>query len=150
MYANSIFQPDSQFISSAQLAAQPSQHDLSPEDVRSYVHIIFGLSKDWCASGLRVGCLWTLNSRVYAALQNISYFSAVSGLVQHMVAEVLEDIPFVDTYLKENLSRLKASYDVLAGTSSFSCAALGLVLSLMLQVKEIVSSRLVYSLFMKI
>ena len=120
VYANSIFDPQQQFTSTAQLAAQASQHGLSEQDVRSYVHVVFGLSKDWCGSGLRIGCLWTLNSPLQAALQNISYFCGVSGLVQHMVAEAFEDIAFVDGYLKENLQRLKASYDTLAGECSIS------------------------------
>ncbi len=99
----------------AQLAAKATQHGLDPEDVKSYVHVMFGLSKDWCASGIRVGCLWTLNAPVQAGLQNISYFSGVSGLAQHLVADMLEDLPFVDGYLKENARRLGGAYDTLAG-----------------------------------
>lgn len=85
------------------------------EDVHSYVHVIVGLSKDWCASGLRVGCLWTLNAPVQSAMQNLSYFCAVSGMAQHMLADMLEDTAFVKRYLKENLRRLGAAYDTLAG-----------------------------------
>lgn len=85
------------------------------EDVHSYVHVMFGLSKDWCASGLRVGCLWTVNAPVQSAMQNLSYFCAVSGMAQHMLADMLEDRAFVERYLKENLRRLGAAYDTLAG-----------------------------------
>lgn len=115
IYANSIFKPDSQFTSVAVLAANPQEHDLPREDVRSYVHVMFGLSKDWCASGLRVGCLWTLNAPVQNATQNLSYFCAVSGIAQHMLADMLEDTAFVKEYVKENLRRLGAAYDTLAG-----------------------------------
>ncbi len=73
------------------------------------------MSKDWCASGLRVGCLWTLNARLQAALQNVNAFYGVSGIAQHMIAEMLEDLPFVDKYLKENKRRLGSAYDTLAG-----------------------------------
>ncbi|KAL3157543.1 hypothetical protein ABBQ32_011999 [Trebouxia sp. C0010 RCD-2024] len=93
----------------------PQEHGLPSADVQSYVHVMFGLSKDWCASGLRVGCLWTLNEPVQSAIQNLSYFCGVSGLAQHMLADMLEDTAFVRKYVKENLSRLGAAYDTLAG-----------------------------------
>lgn len=115
IYANSIFKPDSQFTSLAVLASKREEHGLPMEDVHSYVHVMFGLSKDWCASGLRVGCLWTLNAPVQSAMQNLSYFCAVSGMAQHMLADMLEDMAFVERYLKENLRRLGAAYDTLAG-----------------------------------
>lgn len=97
----------------AVLAAQQQEHGLPSEDV--YVHVMFGLSKDWCASGLRVGCLWTLNAPVQSAIQNLSYFCGVSGIVQHMLADMLEDAAFVKKYVKENLRRLGAAYATLAG-----------------------------------
>ncbi len=99
----------------AVLASRAEEHGLNPEDVKSYVHVIFGLSKDWCASGLRVGCLWTLNARLQAALQNVNAFYGVSGIAQHMIAEMLEDLSFVDKYLSENKRRLASAYDTLAG-----------------------------------
>lgn len=99
----------------AVLACSPQEHGLPSADVQSYVHVMFGLSKDWCASGLRVGCLWTLNEPVQSAIQNLSYFCGVSGLAQHMLADMLEDTAFVRKYVKENLSRLGAAYDTLAG-----------------------------------
>jgi 1-aminocyclopropane-1-carboxylate synthase len=39
------------------------------------VHIVFGFSKDFCASGLRVGCLLSKNAALNKALDNISYFN---------------------------------------------------------------------------
>lgn len=114
VYANSIFKP-CDFISMIRLAAAADQHGLDPEEVNSYVHIVFGLSKDWCASGLRVGCLYTRNQEVLKAMQNLSYFGCVSGLAQYLIAEMLEDTSFVDSYLKENARRLGESYDTLAG-----------------------------------
>ncbi len=32
--------------------------------VDTYVHLVYGLSKDWCASGLRVGLLYSRNARL--------------------------------------------------------------------------------------
>ena len=114
VYANSLFKPCN-FTSMARLAANASQHGLDPSEVQSYVHIIFGMSKDWCASGLRVGCLYTQHTALLKAMQNLSYFGCVSGMAQYMVAEMLEDLPFVDSFLAENARRLGGSYDTLAG-----------------------------------
>lgn len=36
----------------------------SQELVDTYVHLVYGLSKDWCASGLRVGLLYSRNARL--------------------------------------------------------------------------------------
>lgn len=36
----------------------------SQQQVDSYVHLMYGLSKDWCASGLRVGVLYSRNQRL--------------------------------------------------------------------------------------
>lgn len=38
------------------------------------VHIVFGFSKDFCASGLRVGCLYSKNEALNRSLDNIAYF----------------------------------------------------------------------------
>ena len=36
----------------------------SQEAVDTYVHMVYGLSKDWCGSGLRVGLLYSRNQRL--------------------------------------------------------------------------------------
>ena len=37
----------------------------SQRQVDSYVHLLYGLSKDWCGSGLRVGVLYSRNQRLH-------------------------------------------------------------------------------------
>ncbi len=81
----------------------------------SLQHTIFGLSKDWCASGLRVGCMYTHNPMLCKSLGNMGYFCGVSGLAQYILARALEDLSWVDMYLTENANRLGASYNILAG-----------------------------------
>lgn len=48
----------------------------------SDVHVLWGLSKDWAASGLRVGVLFTHNDAIRRAFDNIGYFFAVSNFTQ--------------------------------------------------------------------
>ena len=45
----------------------------------------------------------------------VGYFSAVSNIVQHMLAEVFNDAPFMDRYFAENSRRLGAAYAEFTG-----------------------------------
>lgn len=46
------------------------------------VHVIFGMSKDFCASGLRLGCLHSRNASLNSALVNLAYFTLPSSPTQ--------------------------------------------------------------------
>lgn len=52
------------------------------------VHLVGGMSKDFGASGLRVGWVWSRNAELNRALGNISYFCGVGGHMQWMVTDV--------------------------------------------------------------
>jgi 1-aminocyclopropane-1-carboxylate synthase len=118
VYANSMF-GDDPFCSIAAVAADGVEAGMwSQEQVDTYVHVVFGLSKDWCASGIRVGCLHSCNRQLNSAMGNLAYFCSVSGLAQFIVARMLEDGSFVDSYLAENKRRLRQSYEVLADSLS--------------------------------
>ncbi|EFN53200.1 hypothetical protein CHLNCDRAFT_137035 [Chlorella variabilis] len=86
----------------------------SQEQVDTYVHLLYGLSKDFCASGLRVGALYTRNKRLQQALDPISVFTGVSGHTQWAVAQLLDDQEWVSGFLQQNQKLLRESYDVLA------------------------------------
>ena len=45
----------------------------------------------------------------------VGYFSAVSNVVQHMLAEVFNDEPFMEQYFAENSRRLGAAYAEFTG-----------------------------------
>lgn len=48
------------------------------ELVPNLVHTVFGFSKDWCASGLRVGVLHTRNTSLLSVMDNYCYFHTIS------------------------------------------------------------------------
>eukprot|EP00667_Euglena_gracilis_P009153 EG_transcript_9291 len=75
-----------------------------------HVHQLWGTSKDFCASGLRIGCLYSCNPAVLRALDNIGYFAIPSGPVQLQVADMLEDEEWIRMYVAENHRRLRAAY----------------------------------------
>lgn len=74
------------------------------------VHVIYGLSKDFCASGYRVGVLWTRNAAVHRALDNVSYFCAIPGPMQHALATVLNDDDFIPNFIIMNSHALAAQF----------------------------------------
>lgn len=112
---------------SGQVAAQPTEQQeqqgqpaggggaLTQEDVDRFVHLVYGLSKDWCGSGLRIGLLYSRNATLQQALNSITAFGCVSNYTQWAVAQALSDLEWADGFLASNQRELRASYDVVAG-----------------------------------
>lgn len=76
----------------------------------SDVHFVWSLSKDFGASGLRFGVVYSQNETFLEALANLNVFSSVSNPMQMVVSELLTDDDFVDRYLDESRDRLCRSY----------------------------------------
>lgn len=77
------------------------------------LHIIWGISKDFGANGLRLGCLISqANPDLINACGSLSLYSFASGLTDHMIAMVLEDEKFTDAYFEENSKRLSHNYSL--------------------------------------
>jgi aminotransferase len=81
-------------------------------DLGSDIHFLWALSKDFGASGFRVGTLYTQNEQLLAALANLNIFSGVSHPIQMITAEILTDDPFVDSFLDTSRERLLRSYEI--------------------------------------
>ncbi|BDA42313.1 1-aminocyclopropane-1-carboxylate synthase [Coccomyxa sp. Obi] len=113
IYANSVFRKAEEFVSLASLLEE-SEPELKLK-AQALCHVVFGLSKDWGISGMRVGCLYTHNTAVIGALDNLGYFAMPSTLIQETAHQMLQDQDFVDLYIAENLRRLDASYSALTG-----------------------------------
>ncbi len=74
------------------------------------VHLVWAVSKDLAASGLRCGVLVTENQAVMQAVDGLAYWACVSGDTQHLVGELLSDREWMDGFLAENRRRLGAAY----------------------------------------
>ena len=97
VYASSVFhetlEPDTgkplnPFVSAMTLETMLSETEAVAQ---TKLHVVYGLSKDFCASGYRVGVLRTRNEGVLKAMDNVAYFCTLPGPMQHAVADMLED-----------------------------------------------------------
>mmetsp|Transcript_12203 Transcript_12203/g.22883 ORF Transcript_12203/g.22883 Transcript_12203/m.22883 type:complete len:550 (+) Transcript_12203:45-1694(+) len=76
------------------------------------VHFLWALSKDFGSSGFRVGVLYTQNQVLNNALSNLNVFSSVSQPMQSVIAELLQDDEFIDSFLNHSRKLLRASYEI--------------------------------------
>jgi 1-aminocyclopropane-1-carboxylate synthase len=84
-----------------------------------HVHCLWSVSKDFGASGFRVGCLYSHSKPLLKALGSMNDMFQVSNLAQQIVGHVLADHAWVRQFLQESRERLHESYDVLcAGLES--------------------------------
>ena len=127
VYASSTFAPSrgaegeeeeeeeehSRFVSALELDRSSLPEALRAK-ARTHLHLVYGLSKDFCASGYRVGALWTRNAGVLRAMDNVAYFCCVPGPMQLAIAEMLEDASWVDAYLARNAENLREQHASLA------------------------------------
>jgi aspartate/methionine/tyrosine aminotransferase len=81
-------------------------------DLGNDVHMVWAISKDFGASGIRYGILYSQNETLMEGLSSLSTFSGVSGPVQYVVSELLTDDNFVDRFLDESRNRLLFSYTI--------------------------------------
>jgi aspartate/methionine/tyrosine aminotransferase len=81
-------------------------------DLGDDVHMIWGISKDFGASGLRYGVLYSQNELMLQGLSTLSTFTGVSGPIQYLVSELLTDDVWLSSFLNESRRRLVNSYRI--------------------------------------
>lgn len=80
------------------------------------VHVLWGLSKDFGANGIRLGVIISqANKDVQAALTGVSLYTYPSGISDHLVALLLEDSQFTESYIAENQRRISSAYAYTVG-----------------------------------
>ncbi|KAF2160340.1 hypothetical protein M409DRAFT_29190 [Zasmidium cellare ATCC 36951] len=72
----------------------------------SRVHVLYGLSKDFGAAGLRIGCLFSRNSLLHKSMMSMNRFHPPSGPALAMASTILEDGAFVDKLMALSRRRL--------------------------------------------
>eukprot|EP00761_Pharyngomonas_kirbyi_P009925 gb/GECH01009943.1/.p1 GENE.gb/GECH01009943.1/~~gb/GECH01009943.1/.p1 ORF type:complete len:438 (+),score=124.06 gb/GECH01009943.1/:1-1314(+) len=101
IYANSVW-GDAEFISALHL-------DLSGWE--EHVHVVYGFSKDFGLDGFRIGILHTKSSALKTVCSSVSYFSSVSGYVQHVLARAIADEKWTQEILNLSKKRLRNAHE---------------------------------------
>lgn len=79
------------------------------------VHVLWGMSKDFGANGLRIGAIISQsNSDLHTALKAMSLYSFISGLSDQITATLLHDDAFTDKYIRLNQENLSNSHAFVA------------------------------------
>lgn len=82
----------------------------SQQHNRSYVHVVYGLSKDLGLAGFRLGVLYSWNKQVLEAAGRMARYCAVSTVTQQLCTSLLSDEEFMNTFLFENRRRITKRY----------------------------------------
>lgn len=81
-------------------------------DLKDDVHMVWAISKDFGASGVRFGIVYTQNEVLLEGLANTCVITCVSGPIQYLIAELLTDDDYVNGFLAESSRRLQHSYEI--------------------------------------
>ncbi|KAH6987889.1 pyridoxal phosphate-dependent transferase [Ilyonectria sp. MPI-CAGE-AT-0026] len=77
----------------------------------SLVHVLWGMSKDFGANGIRVGTLISQsNPSLHSSIVAVGLYSSVSSLSDHITCNLLDDDAWVDGYIAENQKKLSQQY----------------------------------------
>ncbi|RAL09383.1 putative aminotransferase [Aspergillus homomorphus CBS 101889] len=75
------------------------------------VHVLWGMSKDFGANGLRLGVIISqFNRDMHVAMGGVSLYSYTSGTADHLASLMFEDAEFTDKYIAENQEKLSTTY----------------------------------------
>ena len=75
------------------------------------VHVLWGMSKDFGISGLRIGALISqANLNLHRSLKGTTLYSYPSGVADHLASLILEDFGFTDRYIQLNREKLSECY----------------------------------------
>ncbi len=109
IYALSIWEnpeyPDATPFTS--VLAIDTKNIIAPE----LVHVLWGMSKDFGANGLRLGCCISQNNPAFmSALRIHGLFTFPSAVSDHIACNILENDEFTDKYIATNQKRLGENY----------------------------------------
>ncbi|KAH8812703.1 pyridoxal phosphate-dependent transferase [Xylogone sp. PMI_703] len=110
VYANSVF-------SSSDFPHPPQFKSVLSLEIEKYidpslVHCLYGMSKDFCSNGIRIGVFVSQNNKtLHAAIRAVSKFAWTSSLADSAWSAILADQEFLDGYFRKLRSKLSQSYE---------------------------------------
>lgn len=103
VYAMSVYQVDDpKAVKFESILTIDTDQYIHPD----YVHLLYGMSKDTAAGGVRIGCIYTRNKELLSAMSTMSMLHW-SGNASEMIATLmLEDEKWMDDFLQLSRQRL--------------------------------------------
>ncbi|KAI9373634.1 pyridoxal phosphate-dependent transferase [Aspergillus egyptiacus] len=107
VWENTVDSPDSPPVPFESALSIDLQGIIDPQ----LVHVLWGMSKDFGANGLRLGAIISQrNPQLHLALKGTTIYSYSSGVSDHLTALVLENQEFTDRYIQRNREKLSSAY----------------------------------------
>lgn len=103
IYALSVYEiPDAKAVKFESTLSLETQKYIHP----NYLHVLYGMSKDYAASGLRIGCVYTRNNALQRALGVLGVFQWSGNATEKLAALMLEDEQWLSGFLQLSRERL--------------------------------------------
>ena len=103
IYALSVYDiPDPKAVKFSSILSFDTDQYISPD----YIHLLYGMSKDTAAGGIRLGCLYTRNKDLMRAAQTITQFHWSGNANEKVATLMLEDEKWMDQFLELSRTRL--------------------------------------------
>lgn len=103
IYAATVF-ADPGFISISEVIQDDIECDTN------LIHVVYSLSKDMGFPGFRVGIIYSYNDAVVSCARKMSSFGLVSSQTQRLIASMLSDDEFVESFLVGSAEKLAARH----------------------------------------
>ncbi|KAI8085096.1 pyridoxal phosphate-dependent transferase [Halteromyces radiatus] len=101
---SSLFEPFTSVLSIANI-----EQWIAPQ----LVHVVYGMSKDFCLNGLRLGFIVDqYNADLRSAVTLSSMFGYMSTLNDRLVCNLLKDTTWIDWFVNTNRQRLYKAYEL--------------------------------------
>ncbi|KAL4869202.1 hypothetical protein BDV12DRAFT_168462 [Aspergillus spectabilis] len=109
VYALSIYEDDISTVGfTSVLSIDQANIGVDP----ALIHVLYGMSKDFAAAGLRLGCLISQNQRFLQAALSTCRFHWPSNISCSIATAILENREFMETFLQQSRRLLRSHRDL--------------------------------------
>lgn len=106
IYALSVYDiPDAKAVKFESTVSLETQRYIHP----NYLHVLYGMSKDYAASGLRMGCVYTRNSSLLRSLRLTGALQWSGNASEKIAILMLEDEQWLSKFLQLSQERLASA-----------------------------------------
>ena len=103
VYALSVYDvPDSKAVKFQSVLSVDSEQFIQPD----YLHLLYGMSKDTAAGGIRLGCFHSRNRELVRSMSSLTHFHRSRIADEKIAISMLEDESWMDSVLQKIRDRL--------------------------------------------